>query len=119
MTEENNLENTSQDEMVSIYVYALMEDKGENPEDKEEHAALKQQVVAAINDAIIDALPEEKAEELNKLFEQNEATPEKVAEVVASAGVDTQAITEEVLEKFREDYLGDSETENEDGKEEA
>ena len=119
MTEENYLEGTSQDEMVSVYVYSLMEDKGENPEDIEAHKALKQQVVGAVNDAIIDALPEEKAEELNKLFEQDEATPEKVAEVVASAGIDTQAITEQTLEKFREDYLGDSEViENEEQEEE-
>ena len=105
MTEENYLEGASQDEMVSIFVYSLMEDKGENPEDVEAHKALKQRVVAAVNDAIIDALPQEKAEELNKLFEQNEVTPEKVAEAVAAAGVDTQAITEQALDKFRAEYL--------------
>ena len=66
MTEENYLEGASQDELVSIFVYALMEDKGLNPEDVEAHKALKQQVVAAVNDAIIDALPQEKAAELNK-----------------------------------------------------
>ena len=85
-----------------------MEDKGENPEDAEAHVALKQQVVAAVNDAIIDALPDDKAEEMNKLFEQNEATPEKIAKIVANSGVDTQAITEEALDKFRADYLGEN-----------
>ena len=105
MTEENYLEGASQDEMVSIYVYSLMEDKGQNPEDIEAHKALKQRVVAAVNDAIIDALPEESAAELNKLFEQNEATPEKVADVVATAGINTQTITEQTLDKFREEYL--------------
>ena len=108
MTEENNIDNASQEELISIYVYTLREEKGENLEDAEAHVALERQVTAAVNDAIIDALPDDKAEEMNKLFEQNEATPEKIAEIVANSGIDTQAITEEALDKFRADYLGDS-----------
>ena len=108
MTEENNIDNASQEELISIYVYTLREEKGENPEDAEAHVALERQVTAAVNDAIIDALPDDKAEEMNKLFEQNEATPEKIAEIVANSGIDTQAITEEALDKFRADYLGEN-----------
>ena len=119
MTEENyqgnipqddgmaSIDSASQEELISIYIYALMEEKGENPEDKEAHVALRQQVVAMVNDAIIDALPEAQTEEMNKLFEQNEATPEKISEIVAGSGVDTQAITEETLDKFRAEYLGE------------
>ena len=120
MTEENNLENASQDELVSMFVYSLMEDMGENPDDKEAHLALKQQVIAAINDAIIDALPTAQAEELNKLFEQGEVTPEKMSEIIAKAELDTTKITEETLDKLREDYIGEvsEEVETEEEKEE-
>ena len=109
MTEENYIENASQDELAGVFAYALLQEKGENPEDVEALSALKQQIIAVINDAIIEALPETEVKELNKLFEQDEATPEKMAEIVAKSGVDTETITEEALEKFRAEYVGKAE----------
>ena len=58
-----------------------------------------------INRAILDALPENKLQELDKLTDDPEANLEQIQQLVESGGVDTQQIVTDTLTKFRELYL--------------
>lgn len=58
-----------------------------------------------INRAILDALPEDKLQELDKLTDDPDANMEQIQQLVASSGVDTKQIVTDTLTKFRELYL--------------
>lgn len=58
-----------------------------------------------INRAIIEALPDDKLNELNKLSEDPSVTNERISELIGSSGVDIPHITANTMLRFRELYL--------------
>lgn len=58
-----------------------------------------------INRAIIEALPDDKLDELNKLAEDPSVTNERISELIGASGVDIPHITANTMLRFRELYL--------------
>ena len=105
------LEGMSEDEILNVFAEGLLMEKGlgeMEPEIKDElREDLVQRLTAQINQAVINALPEEKMRELNTLLESGEASGEKINQIVASAGIDTDTIVSEAMQTFRGVYLGE------------
>jgi len=69
------------------------------------HADLKNNLLDQINKALINALPEEKIDELNALLDDDLVTEEKVQKLIAQSGIDVQRITTQTMILFRSLYL--------------
>ena len=104
----------AQDELDG-FVDSLIEKKnlkGLTPEGRETVAReLKELVVEEINRAIIDALPDDKLDELDRITSQENFNPEDVQKLIADSGINTAKITTETLLYFESFYLGRGETE--------
>ncbi len=102
----------AQDEL-DTFVESLIERKklkGLTPEGREDiKTELKELLVEQINRAIIDALPEDKLDELDKLTSQENYNPEDAQKIIADSGVNVAKITTETLLYFEAFYLGQSE----------
>jgi hypothetical protein len=72
-------------------------------------ADLKTRLLDQIDRAVVNAMPEDKIDELNDLMEKNPAaTDAEIQKIVQSSGVDTVQITAETLLRFRDLYLGNA-----------
>lgn len=118
MTDEElkaQLESMSDDEVLDIFMESLLIEKGFADLDDETRtkmiAELKERAIDMINYSIVDALPEDKAEEVSEKIERGEDAEEAMNAAVAESGIDANKITEEALAKFRELYLGEEKTE--------
>ena len=118
MTDEElkaQLESMSDDEVLDIFMESLLIEKGFADLDDETRtkmiAELKERAIDMINYSIVDALPEDKAEEVSEKIERGEDAEEAMNAAVAESGIDANKITEEALVKFRELYLGEEKTE--------
>jgi hypothetical protein len=104
----------AQDELDS-FVDSLIEKKnlkGLTPEGRETVAReLKELVVEEINRAIVDALPDDKLDELDRITSQENFNPEDVQKLIADSGINTAKITTETLLYFESFYLGRGEAE--------
>lgn len=100
---EDDLKNLTGDELVELYVEQLLKDKGVEDADGSSRAELKTELTGRINEAILDALPDEKFEELKNAFDQDG----DLDAVIDSAGIDTAEIATGVMKKFRAEYLGE------------
>ena len=82
------LEGMSEDEILNVFAEGLLMEKGlgeMEPEIKDElREDLVQRLTAQINQAVINALPEEKMRELNTLLESGEASGEKINQIGAT-----------------------------------
>jgi len=67
---------------------------------------LKNRLIALINRAVLEALPENKIDGFNDLLDRG-ASPQEVQHYKATSGVDTKKITLETMLRFRSLYLGD------------
>ena len=67
---------------------------------------LKEQLVEQINRAVIDALPDDKLEQLDELSGREDFTAEDMQKFIAESGVDAAKITAETLLYFEAFYLG-------------
>jgi hypothetical protein len=106
----------AQDELDS-FVDSLIERKnlkGLTPEGREDVAnELKELLVEQINRAIIDALPDDKLDELDELTSKDGYTAEDMQKFIADSGVNVAKITTETLLYFESFYLGSGESLNE------
>jgi hypothetical protein len=68
-------------------------------------ADLKQNLLGEINKALINALSDDKASELNNLLDDESTTEEKVQELIMQSGIDVQRITTQTMLLFRSLYL--------------
>ena len=118
MTDEElkqQLEGMSNDEVLDIFLESLLIEKGFTNLDDETRtemiAQLKERAVDMINYSIIEALPEDKVEEVTTKIDNGENAEEAKNAAIKESGVDAEKITGEALEKFRELYLGEEKTE--------
>lgn len=114
MTDEElkqQLNSLSDDEVLSVYMESLLIEKGLTDLDDETRdnmiSEMKERAVDLINYSIIEALPEDKAEELSNRIEQGEDGEALMNAAIEEAGIDTGKITDDALAKFRELYLGE------------
>lgn len=114
MTDEElkqQLNSLSDDEVLSVYMESLLVEKGLTDLDDETRdnmiSEMKERAVDLINYSIIEALPEDKAEELSNRIEQGEDGEALMNAAIEEAGIDTGKITDDALAKFRELYLGE------------
>lgn len=114
MTDEElkqQLNSLSDDEVLGVYMESLLIEKGLTDLDDETRdnmiSEMKERAVDLINYSIIEALPEDKAEELSNRIEQGEDGETLMNAAIEEAGIDTGKITDDALAKFRELYLGE------------
>ena len=76
---------------------------------RELHADMKIRLMDQIDRAVLDAMPEEKIDELNALMDSNpNATDEDLQAIVQSSGVNAATVTAKTLLRFRDLYLGNA-----------
>ena len=99
----------AQDELDS-FINSLIERKqlkGLTDEGRANVAAeLKELLTEQINRAILDALPEDKLDEIDKITSQENYNPEDVQKVIDESGIDVVKITTQTLLYFQSFYLG-------------
>ena len=66
---------------------------------------LRSRLMDQIDQAVVEALPEDKVDGLNELLDK-EASEEEIQQYIAASGVDVQRITTETMLRFRDLYLG-------------
>lgn len=98
---------------IDEFLDSLLTEKGivdVDPEVREGiHEDLKIELYKHINRAAVSRLSEEKIAELDKLAEDENFKNEQLWEFVQNAGVDLNAEAQNVMEKFRQLYLGNEE----------
>ena len=67
---------------------------------------LKERLADQINRALIEAIPEQKIDELNKLLDNNDVTDEQIQQFIIDCGVDDQQVALHTMLRFSELYLG-------------
>ena len=92
------------------FVGSIIDAKGYNDLDEETRGymieELKGKLIEQINRAILEEIPDEKVDELEKMIDSGEATPEKIQQFAIDCGVDVNAVTTSTLLYFRSFYLG-------------
>lgn len=97
---------------VDEFIESLLNDKGMEvePDIREDlKADMKKRLLDQIDQAAIQALPEEKAAELAKLVEDPSFTNEKMTEFMQNSGVNLAEVALETMLRFRNFYLGTEE----------
>lgn len=104
------LQNMSNEEILRAFAEGLLIEKGlgeMEPEVKEEMVEdLLERINAFVDRAALESLPPEKLEELNRMIDNDTATPDNVAELIKNSGQNTDEMVAKALEKFRDVYLG-------------
>lgn len=97
---------------IDDFVESLLNDKGieVEPEIREElKADMKKRLMDQINRAAIQALSEEKADELAKKIDDPNFTNEDMAKFMQDSGVNLTEVALETMLRFRSFYLGTEE----------
>lgn len=97
-------------EELDRFVSSLIAEKhieGITPEGRARVAQeIKEQLVEQINRAVLDRLPDEKLDELNRLMDAGNFGAEDMQNFINNSGVDIPKVTAETLLYFRSFYLG-------------
>lgn len=98
---------------IDDFIESLLNDKGITdiePDVREElKADMKQRLLDQIDQAAVQALSAEKADELAKLIENPNFTNEEMTKFMQDSGVNLTEVTLETMLKFRSFYLGTEE----------
>ena len=99
------------DESLNAFLEQLLVDKGMTTltgEVREEvKAGMAERLLDEINRAIIEALPDDKAAELDKLLDDENFGQNEMVDFVRDCGVDVLRITAGTMAQFRSFYLAD------------
>ena len=100
-------------ENVEDFIDQLIDEKGYSDLDDDVRQELKtdmiQRLMDQIDQAAINALPEDKAIELADKLDDESFDDEKVAEFMQNSGIDLQQVALETMLQFRMLYLGEAE----------
>ncbi|HEU4715425.1 MAG TPA: DUF5663 domain-containing protein [Candidatus Saccharimonadales bacterium] len=66
---------------------------------------LKQRLLDQINKALIDALPDEKMDEFERLLDDESLTDEQVQQFIVNSGVDVKKVTTVTMLRFYDLYV--------------
>lgn len=105
-------------ENVEGFIDQLIDEKGYSDLDDDVRQELKtdmiQRLMDQIDQAAINALPEDKAIELADKLDDESFDDEKVAEFMQNSGIDLQQVALETMLQFRMLYLGEAEVSTSD-----
>ena len=108
---EADMQNMSQDEMLSVFAEQLLRASG-----REATEVLKADLVAQINgritDEILKGMSDEKVNELNSLLDNPNTTDEQIDTLIESANVDIESAVKRVMEDFQSEFLKGAKNEN-------
>ena len=98
------------DEKLEAFVEQLIADKGVELDDEakeEEKDRLLDELNNKLDEAMVNALPEDKAEKLNNLLDEkgDEATESEIHAVLYSSTNEISAAIDKTLNDFRDGYL--------------
>ena len=100
-------------EQVSQFMDSLLEEKGITDLDDETREALKRDMIerlmAQIDTALINALPEDKLNEFNSKIDDPDFTNADATQFFVDAGLDVQKIALQTMIEFRMLYIGGNE----------
>lgn len=100
-------------EQVSQFMDSLLEEKGITDLDDETREALKRDMIerlmAQIDTALINALPEDKLNEFNSKIDDPDFTNDDATQFFVDAGLDVQKIALQTMIEFRMLYIGGNE----------
>ena len=103
-----SLKNMSNEEFLEAFAKGLLVEKGLGEMDDETRAEmikdLVERITTFVNRAVLEALPEDKLEQINQLAD-GDVSVDEINKVVQESGIDTDQITTNALEKFRSIYL--------------
>ncbi len=109
----DTLSNLSNEEAMVVIAKGLLEEKGFDDLDEDTEGEMIEDLVERmmdfVNRAVLEQLPEAEMAELDQMIAKDEATDEKIGELIQRAGIDTSEATMQALEKFREIYLNGTE----------
>ena len=101
---DDDLKDLTGEELVELYAAQLLSDKGIEDKDGAQAKELKQELINKINEEILDALSDEKFEELKNTMDEGG----DLDAVIESAGIDTAEIAQKAMQDFRAAYLGEA-----------
>lgn len=109
--------NIKEAEVMDLYITRLVADKGLREADRAEHGKISHQLQLefeeACQQALINALPDDKAIELNKkLTADPNFTDAQIEEFFMAALPDSEQVIIDTMAKFRADYLGTAAKDN-------
>ena len=104
---EDIFDDLTQEQIVAIYVEKMIADKGLEPTD-ELRKELREKLSDEITKAMVLAMPDYLVSKLNEEME-NGADEETVNKLIDESGIDVETITEQTMNKFRENYLNGEE----------
>lgn len=98
----------------TTFIKSLIEAKAWSPGIEEDAKALLEEdlrtrLMDQIDQAVVEALPEDKVDGINELLDR-EASDEEIQQYVAASGVDIQRVTTQTMLRFRDLYLGSQNT---------
>jgi|GEM_PF-1162952 len=117
-SEEEMLNSLSDEETIDLFIRGIMKEKGTDVGSEEMQNDifndLKTSLLTEIDRSLVSALPDDKLEELNKIaLESGAIDPAKIAEMIRAAGIDTTEVVGITMARFRDIYLGKTESEME------
>lgn len=102
--------NFDEEQVFANFVRQMVVDKGLLEEDRKQNGKIQHKLAealdAAIEKAMIAALPDAKLEELSQLLDAG-ADDEKIEALFAGAGVNFELVAGRTMAAFREAYLGE------------
>ncbi len=110
--------NSEQEQVMEAFVHQMVADKGLLEEDQKQNGKIQQELRVQLDEvmdrSLIDALPEEKLVELDKMLDAG-ATDDEIENFFDTAGVDFEAAMRGAMEEFRRQYLeGNNSTNNDE-----
>lgn len=110
--------NSEQEQVMEAFVHQMVADKGLLEEDQKQNGKIQQELRTQLDEvmdrSLIDALPEEKLAELDKMLDAG-ATDDEIENFFDTAGVDFEAAMRGTMEEFRRQYLeGNNSTNNDE-----
>lgn len=93
-----------QKELLAQFIDQLIDEKGVPKTDRLK-AELEERLTDAVMTEILMNLPDYLLDKMNAAYDEDRASEELVAELVAEAGIDTTQIAEKAMLNFREDFL--------------
>lgn len=103
---EDIINDLDESQIVAIYVEQMIADKGIEATD-ELRVKLRGELEDRITENLINALPDDVVDKLDAAVGQNTADDKMLEDAINTSGIDVEAITEQTMTSFRNEYLGE------------
>lgn len=104
---EDIINDLDESQIIAIYVEQMIADKGVEATD-ELRVQLRGELEDKITENLINALPDDIVDKLDKAVSENKADDKLLEDAINESGIDVEAITEQTMTSFRNEYLGEN-----------